>query len=363
MKLLYFLLLVVISSYYVNAKIQDFRHYEEGRLTWEDFTSRIDTIADSTSKFKPYISFEVVKIERNDTTFNTLKTLNFIFYKKAYIPRDKQTNENLRYYQVIFDIKEHYRRELQDTFNITNEFTVMQSEYKRIDSISDSVVNIFKAEFELNNKIETLANWEKLYNIGNKDNKLPLLPDTIIPRYSYSFDVGGRYGFNTGMIHELIEPSYGYYIGFTVYTKDLFFFMRLGTVKGKAKKRFIYEDEWEKGSSMSLTEFGLSVGYPLFYTSFHKLTLFLGWGVHEISKSNDFSTTSHSFTSGLNYDIVLKESVNLVPAFPGFSDKSTLQHILNIRLSLTNLNHEYFKGNSIILSVGYSIFPTRVRVQ
>ncbi len=369
MKFVLSLLLLTFAPIYIFANELEFRHYEEGKLQWDDFTSVQDSTMDSTSLFKPYISFKKEDIERNDSNFTVIKSYNFIFKNKVYAPTEKRTNEQLRYYQIIFDIKEYYRREIQDSINIRTLFEGMQSQYLRINAISDSVITTFELEYQNNKNTSVLEKWENIYNTKLVKTELLLLPHVTIPNFGVSLDIGGRYGIYTGEIKEIIKPNYGYYFGFTVFTKDLFFYLRLGTVGGKVKKVFIYEDDWPEGMGLNLTEFDLSVGYPLFNNSTHKLTPFIGWGVHEITDKGDnefyenLSTTSHSFVAGLNYDLILHESTNLAPSFLFSGNKSNKQDILNIRLSLTNVNHSFFKGNSIMLSVGYSIFGRLVSIE
>lgn len=352
----------MLTTVCLFADEPDFRQYEEGKLSWGDFTSVADINMDSTSKFKPYIYFKTEKAERNDTTFSVIKAKNLILRNKVYVPLEERSDEQLRYYQIIFDIKENYRREIQDTINVRNRFKELQIEFIRIDAISDSIINEFKSEYKINENIATLEKWEGQYREELMKTHLPLLPNVITTKGGGSIDVGARYGFYLGETKEIIEQQYGYSLGFTYFTGNLFFYVRIGSVLGKVIKTFEYGERWTPGMNLSLTEFDLSVGYPLFDNSTHKLTPFLGWGVHEITAKgdkpafDDLSTTSHSFITGLSYDLILNESFNLAPSYMSSNTKSHTQNILNIRLSLTNLNHSFFKGNSVMLSLGYSIF-------
>jgi hypothetical protein len=366
MKLFFVLTLLTLANITIYANSTDERHYEEGPLTWYDFQGEPIENNNITAQIRYLSEYHPEEEERNDTTFTLIKTSNYFNKSAAWVSDGHRTGLALTYFQVMFDIREFFRRELEIELNQTEEIhnlTKMHNAYFEKGSVE---IQRFNLESESGFSREVVLKWEALYAKKLNQTSSPTLPYVKDANWAYGANVGLNSSFNTGTMSEFLTNNYGFSYGGDLGYRDFTLFLQVALVYGDIKKPFDYEKTWEPDMGTTTAVIDLSLGYPILDNSTHRLIPFLGFGVHEISVSNSveemegINLTRYSYIFGFCYDFNLSTSANIT-SLPGFSgSKFSNQQNIRLRLYASDVNNDVFKGNSINLSLGYSFYTKMI---
>ncbi len=366
MKLLLSFVLLLIATVSIFATESDERKYEEGPLTWNDFQGEPINNNNLTAQINFILEYHPDELDRNDTTFTFIKTNNYFNKSSAWVSEGNNNDLSLSYFQVLFDIREYYRRELEKELNQTEQYFDLGKKHTAYFEKGSLEIQRFDQESEHGYSKDVVYKWAALYAMKlneNRDNILPYVKDA---NWAYGGNVGLNTSFNIGTMSEFLTNSYGFRYGVDLGYRDFILFLQVTLAYGDIKKPFTYEKAWEPDMGSNHAIFDLSLGYPLFDNSTHRLTPFLGFGFHEISVSNSvkeldgINITKYNYIFGFCYDFNLSTSANLT-SLPGFSEsKFSNQQNLRLRLFVSDVNNDIFKGKSINLSLAYSFYTRMV---
>ena len=112
-RLLTFFLICFSFVEYTRAEdIIDYKYWDEGKLTWDDFQDTL-SLKGVPSAFNAFLRIE--KTEKRDGNTRTIRPEAQACFDKRHSFADRQIqNENLlRLFQLKYDLLEMYRRRLQ----------------------------------------------------------------------------------------------------------------------------------------------------------------------------------------------------------------------------------------------------------
>ena len=117
-RLLTFFLICFSFVEYTRAEdIIDYKYWDEGKLTWDDFQDTL-SLKGVPSAFNAFLRIE--KTEKRDGNTRTIRPEAQACFDKRHSFADRQIqNENLlRLFQLKYDLLEMYRRRLQTELNL-----------------------------------------------------------------------------------------------------------------------------------------------------------------------------------------------------------------------------------------------------
>ena len=117
-RLLTFFLICFSFVEYTRAEdIIDYKYWDEGKLTWDDFQDTL-SLKGVPSTFNAFLRIE--KTEKRDGNTRTIRPEAQACFDKRHSFADRQIqNENLlRLFQLKYDLLEMYRRRLQTELNL-----------------------------------------------------------------------------------------------------------------------------------------------------------------------------------------------------------------------------------------------------
>lgn len=368
MKLLLLLLLLSLVPVSIYADLFDERNYEEGPLTWYDFQGEPKESDEVTGQINYLLEYHQDEDTRNDTTFTYIKTSNYFNKNDAWASDKNRTSIALRYFQVLFDIREYYRRQLEKELNQSTNFYNMGKKHIAFFEKGSMEIQLFQKDSDYGNKRDVLLRWEAEYATKLNEYKPFELPMVKNANWMFGGNIGLVTSFNTGTMNEFITESYGLTYGFDLGYRDFIMFFEASLVYGDVREPFTYEKTWETGTGVNLAIGDISLGYPIYENSNHRITPFFGLGVHEIGASKSakelegINITNFNYLYGLCYDFNLSTTVNIIPDHIFGGANQSNHQSLRLRLFVTDVRNDIFKGNSINLSLAYSFYSKMVDI-
>ncbi|MFA7326881.1 MAG: hypothetical protein WC121_09470 [Candidatus Kapaibacterium sp.] len=368
MKLLLSLLLLSLVPASIYADFSDERNYEDGPLTWYDFQGEPIKNEKITAQIRFLLEYHPEEVDRNDTSLVYIKTSNYFNKSAAWVSENEKTGLALSYFQILFDIREYYRQELEKELNQTDEIYNLIKLHSAYFEKGTNEIQRFNLESESGHLREVLLRWEAKYAQKLRETSRPVLPYVKDANWAFGGNVGINSSFNTGSMGEHLTNCYGFSYGGDLAYRDFILFLEISLVLGDIRKPFNYEEKWETNIGTGIAIFDVSLGYPIFDNSTHRLTPFFGLGIHELSPSSkakeleDITLTNYGYIYGLCYDFNLSTTVYITPSTNYGIGQYSNNQSLRLRLFVTDVRHDVFKGSSINLSLAYSFYAKMVEV-
>lgn len=342
------------------------KEWNEGKLSWQDFTERDGSLA--ISELKYFIGYNTEKEKIGDTIVERIKAIGYMDQNFSWISPAFKINQYLRYNQVIFDIVEIHRRRLQYELDRVNSFYELEGKLNVIYSSCNLEVERFKKESNEGRLISAIDFWEHSTTEGLKPYSMSKIPAYENRNFGYGMHGGFGTGVFTGSLAEHFSPTFNFIFGFDFAYKKSIFFLNGSVGFNKVKKEYASAINWNKGQRTNVAIVDISYGYPLVDNKSIKLSPFIGLGVTQIAEvkkeqEKELRMTDYNFIFGLNTDFKLRTRLSFVPN-PILGIKEKLETAIRARLYVTRANyHEDLKGYSVNLSLGFSGFGNKIRMK
>ncbi|MCX2745431.1 hypothetical protein OO013_16245 [Mangrovivirga sp. M17] len=365
---------LLIFSFFVTLHCfgqSDERQWEEGKLTWNDFKGEPFESSPSASELSYQLSYSTTKKRIGDTTFFFFQTRNYINPYISWVKESEKSDQLLRYNQVIFNILELHRRELQEELHRINNTDLAENKFRTQYQKCNYEIKQFQHETNSGTDKSALVYWDKKITQKLKDNPFELIPEVSDRNFGYGINAGFGTGIMTGSISDFFSPTFNFVFGFDIAYKNTTLFLN-GTLAGNRVKRDYTEDGflWTKDLKTNVAIIDVSIGQTLIENSTHKLTPFAGLGILEFSVANnegeayeDHRIVNYGLIYGLNYDFKFRHAIRLTPSPFGAKYKERAEHNIRVRLYATSSEYENMKGTSINLTVGYALFGRIIKIK
>jgi len=362
------LILLLIPFALIKADAQNIKRYEEGPLNPNDFLA--EPIFGSNMSGQAYFRLEYFKdkIVRNDTNFIFINTNNYIDQESSWIIESRRILQNLDYFQVLFDIREYYRRQFQLEINSSSQIRsynrLMQSYYDK----GSLEIQRFQTESEYGLDNQVVQKWSlSLYNELNDSEKFEI-PNVRNKDWGFGASLFYSSNFSSGGISERLNPSYaGFGFSLEALYRDYYLFINAYVNWGSVKDEFFYKEDWEKDFNVSTANFNLSLGYPILDNSTHKLIPYIGYGVNELGYpdgiegvEDGLTLTDYGLHGGFWYDFNLVSDIELIPNLMFGNAKFSNHQNIRFGVNIARVNNVIYSGYSINLSLGYSVMARTV---
>jgi hypothetical protein len=346
------------------------RLWEHGKLTWEDFQSESIDFNQNDSELSYHISYSTTREKTGDTTFLKFQTKNFIIPKNSWVKENKKNDQLLKYNQVLFDIIEIYRRELQYDLNRIGNIYLADKIFSQLNEKLNAEIRLFQRQTKLGSEYSKLDEWSLKIDEELKDLELEAIPEITDKNFGIGLNIGFGTGLFSGNIRNNFTPSFNIGYGFDFAYKKFSLLLNASLASNKIKDGFSENQlTWESNLKTNTTILDASLGYTFIDNSKHKITSFAGIGVFEVAVSDNegdnysnHRITSTSLVYGLNYDFKFLKAIRLTPApfFNGYKERA--EHSLRVRLYFAHPTFENMRGTSFNLIVGYSLFSRIIKL-
>ena len=325
------ILIVVLIAILNNSTViaQEITWKENG-LTWDNFQGKPNMFVDYGSELYYALTYKAINEQIKDVKVKRLVAVAYIKPKLSWVKYDAKTAQNLRYNQVIFDIVEYNRRELQYTLNDYN--NIFQTE--RILNQRNKVIQDMTAHFNKstnNGQNDSLvidfSNRLKEGLGGIEKSAIPLIKER---NFSVGMPIGGGAMLLNGSSNKYFNNTTGTInIGMEFQRKKSSFLLNVAIGVGNKLKQD-YNDKhqnlWAKGEKSDLTFSNFAYGYNFNLTKRHRLTPHLGLGIFEFKmknpndKNKPFTIVDYNLAVGLKHTFTYSRALNLSynynPFFP-----------------------------------------------
>jgi len=346
------------------------RSWESGDLTWNDFNGDPIISSSNSSELNYQLGYSTSRKKFGDTTVILFQTKNYINPNISWVKEFAKTDQLLRYNQVLFNILELHRRELQATLHRIANSYLAEEKFRIHYEACNYEVRRFQNETQLGANLSSLELWEMRIDKELKLNPYELVPEITDRNFGYGLNIGIGSGLLTGTIADHFTPTFNFVFGFDFAFKNTILYLN-GTLAGDKVKSDYTEDGilWPKDLKTNVAIIDLSIGQTLLDNSNHKLTPFAGLGILEFTASNsegeefeDHRIVNYGLIYGLNYDFKIKKSLRLIPPPFRGNYREKIEHNIRIRLYATSGKFENVKGSSINLTVGYAVFGRFIKI-
>ena len=259
----------------------------------------------------------------------------------------------------MFNLVEVYRRKLQIELNRIENLSKADV---ALEAISEELkFEIRRYESDTDNPTDStgLAYWDK--KISDKLLKTPLerMPKLVDRNLGYRINAGIGTGMFTGSVADHFTTQVTFTYGFDFSLKNTTLLLNGSLGGNRIVKNFTEENVlWQKGTRSSIAIIEVSLGQSIINKPKHKLTPYAGFALMEFSSnrnSQDFRMVNYGFSYGLIYDFKMRKAFRITPASYTNSTIEREEHNLRIRLFASPISFESITGQSINLSIGYSI--------
>lgn len=345
------------------------KYWNEGELTWDDFKERTSSFGE-TSYLSYGLEYKRERRRSNDTVFVRVVAYAFVNTQESWIHPAYKNEQYLRYNQVIFNIVEVYKRELQQ--QLDKAYSPLQ--YDQLLHYwmgrCNETVSKFVRESNWGTRMDAIQGGEEKTWLSMRSYPVMDFPDFRLGKFGLGVHMGTGTSFYTATVQDFVVPRFVFNIGYYfMYTKYMLY---VDVMYGSARMRDTFEHDvlLPEGQGLSSGFVNAALGYKLVEGRKFSLTPFAGYGLAQFSIPNHnieeekIYISNGNWMCGVNVDYNLRTRLVI-----GRSKYYKVQDVKNVfpvhtRLALHRAHfHPDFKGFVLNLTVGIGIGGQFIRVE
>lgn len=329
-RLLTFFLICFSFVEYTRAEdIIDYKYWDEGKLTWDDFQDTL-SLKGVPSAFNAFLRIE--KTEKRDGNTRTIRPEAQACFDKRHSFADRQIqNENLlRLFQLKYDLLEMYRRRLQTELNLGVVGIAADNRTRQYMDLYTEKSKKAEQETENGQNEIKLQEWEFYVTKELIENPAPSIPRISPRRFGYGFYLGTGASFPVGSIADYWDPAWQINVGFDLAYANTHLLCDFSAGTARTRQEIIVSngqitDKWLRNRHNTYTSISLGIGQQLISTKYFALMPYVGciWsGYSDQAKIQEgrnerttLSYTNFNWTAGICFDYRFSTTISLVPSF------------------------------------------------
>ena len=359
-----FLLVILFAN--ISAQESDFKYWHEGKLTWNDFKGETGfPLLDCELKY--FLTYGPEKQKLNDTTVYRIAAKGYIDRDLSWSKTFKKTDQNLAYFQVVFDIVEVQRRKLQFKLDRLSGIYSAENELRSAMYNCEKILADFKKESEQGIDTMVVQEWQKGIQTELDNTMGSGIPAFTKRNFGYGMHAGFGKGFNTGTIKNNFPSTFNFIFGFDLAYKDITLFLSGTLGSSKADQSYNGEINIPENERAGMAMGDVSLGYPVINNAKFKLIPFAGIGFLEYSEKPEPDQTNYKSMSatgylfGINTDYKLRKNLSFMPE-TFLQTREYTEFTVRARLYVTHANlSPALKGFSINLTLGVNMSGNIIR--
>jgi hypothetical protein len=354
-------LISFLIIFYIKVSGQENRkNWLDGPLTWDDFQEKEQSIVASELKYN--LEFRIERQKIKDTVLYRFQTFCFMDRNLSWVNQNIVNEQYLTYNQIIFNIAELHRRQLQYELDRIRVANIAEQKLNQYITKINQEIEVFQEESKFG-KIKTVVD-QWYYRINDRlhleeYSKIPSFRTKSIG-FGYNFGFGG--GILTGTLGEHFQPNLNVILGLDFTYKNSGLFMNMTAGNYSVKKDYPFSHVWLKGQKSFFTMLDLTYGYTIVDKPKIKLTPIVGISnsavVREQKESEEktLRIVDNNLIFGLNVEYKIRKIVSLA-TLDNAEMRSIRENSIRTRVYISRVNYfNDLNGFSFNFSVGFSIF-------
>ncbi len=376
-----YLLLICFVHIGCFAQTDEVKYWDDGKLEWSDFRGKVPfDQADNVlveefglSELNYYIGYETERYYKDGVSYIRYMTVCYIDSQKSWVTDAGESEENVIYNQLIFDIVELHRRKIQYSLDRVNSPIKGRKLYQRILKKCKAKIKLFISETKRGSDEAEMKNWKQ--NIAVQLNRLgdqiELDYEEILIGYSPSIEIGTI--LMAGELSDHFSTCLVYKFGLDFRVKKHTFNGVFGLSRINIQKDIPNKPVLKANRDLPMSLFNFSYGYSFLQSSKYSLTPFVGVGYLSMELSDTVITSGVSadvtesfsnfnFVTGLRFEYKVSKSVRLTPnRIFGVKEAFTTKLFANAFMTKADLD-DNLNGYMINLTFGVRILWNKVKV-
>ena len=346
--------MMAISGLSAQENSGNSRRWEQGKLTWDDFTKQENGTKTSASLYY-FMTCNTAHLKINDTMVNHLVVETYIDRDSSTVNPKLANDRELLCQQVIFNLVELKSRELQQSVNRLRKQTEIDSCLRDGVSRLEREVEAFRTASGQGADNMVVRRWADsvqmlLDKTPNNMESIPAFKPTL---FGFGADVGVGYHFITGDLGEKLKggPNVQIGVNFALGRSELLLNACLGGSKVRRDSVYFSGEKWSATDHLEFCQLSASYGFRLLDRKHFQLTPFVGYGYNEISTipgQDDeikHKEKTGGFLGGVCLDYKLRTSLSLIPSY--LKNKEMYTVSLRTKLYVTQTDFSDLPGGYI----------------
>lgn len=334
------------------------KYWSEGKLSWSDFSLKENS--EGVSELMCFLRFNTGKEKSEGITVVRYITSCYMDNKLSWVNSSYQTEQYLRFNQVIFDIGEVYRRKLQYELDRANSQAEAERIFKYYHTLCNVEIDKFHRESNKGQYLKSIEFWEERISAELNSLSTDIIPEFEHGSIGYAMHLGLGSGFFTSSLGQHFSPTFNIIYGFDFAYKKSNLFLNATLAWDKVKKDYTSVPVWQMNQKVNVAIIEATYGYSLFENARFKICPFAGLGITELTEANKekpenrLRMVDYNLIFGINTDFKIKTRLQLVPNpfFNGVKEK--VETTIRTRLYVTNANYySDLKGYSVNFTIGF----------
>ena len=306
-----------LKPYQVN---ENFKKWDDGKLTWNDFQRQPLAVAPVGSDFIYSYHYQPEKIKSPDTNYIKLRAI-FLFNRKESWAHDSvKTDLNLKYNQLFFNVLEWHRRTFENRFSeSTQPLAVHDLLNDQLRLLRDETARLAVATRNGRHEIKVDSALSRSYQKLDSVKITDKLPSFRVKNFGYGVHMGYGQANLAGDLGNAFDKFSGLAFGVDFHYKAFTLFLTADAGSGKTTAENTGKYQWPDGVPINLTQFSAALGLPMLQTSHWRIVPFTGPArlilgpnrtADEQFKGQGFEKNTMAF--GLQVDWKMRNTLSLI---------------------------------------------------
>lgn len=363
----------LLATQQMNAQVDgvNSRRWEQGKLTWDDFTKLENGTKNPASLFY-YITYDAAHQKIHDTMVNHLVVDTYCDRDSSTVDLRFANSRELHYQQVIFNMVELQSRNLQQTVNRLRRQSEIDSCLRNGINRLNREVEIFKTASRQGADSMVVKRWADSVQrqLDRTPDRLESVPAFQPALFGFGAGVGIGSRLYTGKLQEYFRPKADVHFSleFALGRTELMLNAGLGGTAVKMDSLPIPGERWSSSNHLELCQLSAALGYRIWDQKKIQIMPFVGYGSSEISTipgQNDevkHRKKTGGVLGGLCMDYRLRTSLNIAPNYLPTKECHNLS--LRAKIYVTQANFtDYMQGMTINFALSVNIFDRFVNLK
>jgi len=346
------------------------RRWEQGKLTWEDFSKR-EAVSESNSSLSCMLTYDFGSRKTNDTALYQIFVTAYADKDSSWVNANSMNDTELRYQQVIFDLTELEGRSLQQKVNRLRKPSEIDSCFRNGMARLERETMRFKTVSRQGTDVEVIRQWEDSIRkeLANSNIATEMIPRFTATPFGFGAGVGIGSHLYTDNLQNSFRPNVDVTLGleFAFGRSEILLHAGLGGTRVKPDSLPIPGERWSHSDHLECCQLSISYGYRIGIRHKFQFIPFVGYGTTEISTiagQNDeirHKEKTGGFLGGICMDYLLRTTLNIAPTYLSFKECHSIALRTKVYIAQANFS-DHLNGMTLNFSFSVNIFDKFVRL-
>ena len=347
------------------------RRWEQGRLTWDDFSKRSSNNG-KNAELHYYFTCDPDQMTVHDTIVSFMAVNTHVDRDSSWVDMQKMNELELHYQQVLFDLAEIESRLLQQKVNRLSKPSEMDSCIRNGVERLEQTCELFRTSSRQGTDADVVTKWGKdvRERLQATEAEMQKIPGFRPATFGFGAGVGIGAHLFTGDLQRYFQPNgeVAFHLEFAAGRSELMLHAGLGGTKVRLDSFVLNGERWSSSDHLEFCQLSAAYGFRILERKKIRLTPFVGYGTTEISTiSGQNDEVKHNmktggFLGGICTDYLLRTSLSISPSYLSTKECHTIALRAKAYVAQSDF-YEEMKGLSIHFSLSVSIFDRFVRLE